>query len=137
MTPLLILTHGQFGSVLLDAAEGMYGHQEAVFALALGADETRETFAERLAQIRLQLPSPPLVLVDLAGGTPWNVALISGCASDGGEVLAGLSLPILLEALGMRSGGLGPRELAASLAAMAPGTFLRASELIARDGGRA
>jgi len=133
MTPLLILTHGEFGSVLLKSAEAMYGPQSGAAALALGPDETREDFAVRVAKARAELGEPALVLVDLACGTPWNVALLAGCAADG-EVLAGLSLPLLLEALGLRP-NLGARELALELARLAPQTFVRASALLASGEG--
>jgi mannose/fructose-specific phosphotransferase system component IIA len=74
----------------------------------------------------------PLVLVDLACGTPWNVAVLDGCAQDG-EVLAGLSLPMLLEALELR-GGAEPRALAALLVGKAPDALSRASVLMAGGG---
>ena len=131
MTPLLILTHGGFGRVLLESAEAMYGRQEQAVALALSPDETREAFAGRVDAARAGLAGEALVLVDLACGTPWNVALVQGCASGRGEVLAGLSLPLLLEALGLRA-ALGPRELAAELVRLSPGAFARASEFLDR-----
>jgi mannose/fructose-specific phosphotransferase system component IIA len=131
MTPLLILTHGEFGPVLLKSAEAMYGPQREAAALALAPDETREAFAARVAEAVAALSSCPLVLVDLACGTPWNVALLEGCA-DKGEVLAGLSLPLLLETLGLRE-TMSPRDLAKEVARMAPQTFVRASEMLSRD----
>ena len=133
MTPQLILTHGDFGPVLLKSAESIYGKQSEAAALALGADETRETFALRVRQASQLLGGSPLVLVDLACGTPWNVALLEGCAQRG-EVLAGLSLPLLLEALGLRD-TLPPKELGAELVRLAPQTFIRAGDLQAPSGG--
>jgi mannose/fructose-specific phosphotransferase system component IIA len=130
MTPLLILTHGDFGPALLKAAEAMLGPQAQTQALALALDETRESFAERTAAAMAALPSAPLALVDIACGTPWNVAVTAGCASKG-DVLAGLSLPILMEALSLR-GELGPLELAAELKKRAPEALQRAAELLAR-----
>jgi len=132
MTPLLILTHGEFGAVLLGAAEHMLGRQEGTIALALAPDEIREDFAVRVNKARADLKERPLVLVDIACGTPWNVALMQGCAVDGGEILAGLSLPMLLEAMGLRA-TLAPRELAAELVRLCPHTFARAAEFLAGD----
>lgn len=134
MTPLLILTHGEFGAVLLASAEAMYGRQDGARALALAPDETREAFAVRVKEAREALGGKALVLVDLACGTPWNVALMEGCADDGCEILAGLSLPLVLEALGLRA-TLAPRELAAELVRLAPQTFVRAAELMSKGGG--
>ena len=132
MTPLLILTHGEFGPLLLRAAEAMFGPQAQAQALALGAEETREAFQARVHAARAGLEGCPLVLVDLACGTPWNVAVLDGCAQDG-EVLAGLSLPMLLEALELRASA-DPRALAAELVGRAPGALSRASVLIAGGG---
>lgn len=132
MTPLLILTHGEFGPVLLRAAEAMFGPQPQASALGLGPDETREDFQARVRLARAGLAGCPLVLVDLACGTPWNVAVLDGCAQEG-EVLAGLSLPLLLEAMELRA-SLGARALAAELVTRAPQTFSRASVLMAGGG---
>jgi PTS system mannose-specific IIA component len=132
MTPLLILTHGDFGPVLLKAAESMFGPQADAVALGLGPDETREDFQARVHAARLGLSSEPLVLVDLACGTPWNVAVLDGCA-DQGEVLAGVNLPMLLESLELRQ-GLGPKPLAQELTVRAGQAFVRASRLIAERG---
>jgi PTS system mannose-specific IIA component len=133
MTPLLILTHGEFGPLLLKAAEGMFGPQPGVAALALGPDETPEAFSARVRTVRAGLVGRPLVFVDMACGTPWNVAVLEGCAADG-EVLAGLSLPLLLEGLSLRQ-DLDARALAAELVARAPQGLCRASELMGRNEG--
>ncbi len=130
MTPLLILTHGEFGPDLLKAAEGMLGPQLQAQALALGLDETRESFALRTAAAIAALPSAPLALVDIACGTPWNVAVTEGCTRQG-EVLAGLSLPLLMEALTLRT-ALGPADLAIELKRRAQEGLQRAGELLAR-----
>ena len=128
VTPILILTHGELGSVLLHVAQGMYGALADVQALAMGPHEGPEDYAVRVQQAARGLHGQPLVLVDLACGTPWNVACKCGLA-QGGEVLAGLSLPLLLEALGLRD-GMPPKEMAAELVKRVPTTFLRASVLL-------
>jgi PTS system mannose-specific IIA component len=131
MTPILILTHGDFGSALLRAAEAMLGPQVQIQALALGLDETREDFAARTAQALAGLQGPPLALVDIACGTPWNVAVTEGCTQKG-DVLAGLSLPLLMEALTLRD-NLAPTELAVELKKRAADGLQRAGELLARS----
>lgn len=128
MTPILLLTHGEFGPVLLQAAEGMYGPQQEAAALGLGPMETREDFGLRVKAAAQALGGQPLVLVDLACGTPWNVAMLQGLAEHG-EVMAGLSLPLLLEALGLRA-SLGAREIALELEQRAPQSLCRATELM-------
>ena len=131
MTPVLILTHGEFGPAMLKAAEAMLGPQAQAQALALGLDETREDFALRVCRAMEGLDGEPLALVDIACGTPWNVAVSSGCTAKG-DVLAGLSLPLLMEALDLRK-TLGPRELAAELKKRGLEALQRAAELLARN----
>ncbi len=129
MTPVLILTHGEFGAAMLKAAEAMLGPQTQVQALSLGLDETREDFAKRVCQAIAELDSPPLALVDIACGTPWNVAVSSGCTAQG-DVLAGISLPLLMEALKLRN-SLEPQALAAELKKRGLESLQRAAELLA------
>lgn len=131
MTPVLILTHGDFGPAMLKAAEAMLGPQTQVSALALGLDETREDFSARVCAEMEKLDGPPLALVDIACGTPWNVAVSSGCTAKG-DVLAGISLPLLMEALDLRQ-TLGPQDLAAELKRRGLEALQRAVELLARN----
>ena len=130
MTPILILTHGDFGSALLKAAEAMLGPQAQIQALALGLDETREDFGARTAKAMAAFEAAPLALVDIACGTPWNVAVMEGCTQRG-DVLAGLSLPLLMEALTLRD-TLGPTDLAIELKKRAADGLQRAGELLAQ-----
>lgn len=131
MTPVLILTHGDFGPAMLKAAEAMLGPQAQVAALALGLDETREDFSVRVCAEMAKLEGPPLALVDIACGTPWNVAVMSGCTAQG-DVLAGISLPLLMEALELRQ-TMAPQELAAELKKRGLESLQRAAELLARN----
>jgi PTS system mannose-specific IIA component len=128
MTPLLILTHGDFGPLLLRAAEQMFGPQAHTVALALAPDEPREAYLARVKDAAAHLGTAPLVLVDLACGTPWNCALLAGLP-QGSEVMAGLSLPLLLEALELRN-GLAPKPLGEELAVRGASSFSRSSTLM-------
>jgi mannose/fructose-specific phosphotransferase system component IIA len=125
-TGILIATHGRVGQAMLEACEGMLGAQERCAALSLEPGMGLQDFAA-LLRSRRDAMHPCLVLVDMLGGTPWNAALVEGLPPDG-EVLAGLSLPLLLEALASRS--LPPRELAASLLSKAQGVAVSASRLL-------
>jgi PTS system mannose-specific IIA component len=128
--PLLILTHGDFGAELLKAAEAMLGAQKDVRALSLRLDETPEDYAARVKAAMDAWTQPPLALVDVACGTPWNVAVKLGLGARG-DVLSGLSLPVLMEALTLR-GSRSPESLAAELKRGGAASFLSAAELLAR-----
>lgn len=113
-TGLLLITHGNAAAAMLVAAEGMLGPQEKVEALALepgmGADDLSAAAAAALDSFGGQ----GLVLVDMLGGTPWNVAAALSLKHPGREVYAPLSLAVLLEALAMRE-GYAARDLAREL----------------------
>jgi mannose/fructose-specific phosphotransferase system component IIA len=111
----------------------MFGPQTDAVAMGLAPDETREDFQARVHAARAGLSGVPLVLVDLACGTPWNVAVLDGCAADQGEVLAGLNLPLLLESLELRQ-TLAPKALGEELKARGCKSFVQASRLIAERG---
>ena len=131
MTPLLLLTHGDFGARLLEAASAMLGPQPSVLALGLALEEDREAYRSRLRAARAQLGGALLYLVDLPGGPRWNTALALDTLKEGDEVVSGLSLPLLLEALHSRATA-DPRRLGEMLVERAAQGVWRAS---ARLGG--
>lgn len=112
---------------MLHTAEQMLGPQERCAAFALENSMGREDLAA-LIEEKILAWKNCLVLVDMMGGTPWNSALLHGLPSDA-EVLAGLSLPLLLEALSLRE-GLSPRDLGHALLERAPGVVKSASQLL-------
>ncbi len=114
MTGIIIITHGSSGSAMLEAAKGMLGPQQDAAALALLPGMGGEDLSAACQEALDGMPGPALVIVDMLGGTPWNVAA-SLCASHPDrEVFAPLSFPALLEALSLRA-QLEPRELALEL----------------------
>lgn len=132
MTPLLIVTHLDFGQRLLAAAESMLGPQEACRAISLSPKMGRENLADEIVQARSLWQQDPLILVDVVGGTPWNAALMVGLGEQG-EVLGGLSLPLLIEALVARQ-SLGPREAAQQAAQRCQSSFALASIMLKARG---
>lgn len=104
MIGVLIVTHGHLGNELLNVAEMMFGPQEAVAAVSLAPGDSVEGFLVRLAAALGSLPDgETLILADLFGGTPANAAARLVRAGSC-HLVAGVSLPMLLEVLGSRSG---------------------------------
>ena len=114
---------------MLKACELMLGPQGRCLAISLEEGMGREDLAQKI-KAGLDELGPSLVVVDMLGGTPWNAALSTGLA-EGVEVLSGLSLPLLLEALSLRDSLEAPR-LGAHLKAKAPQAVALASELLGR-----
>jgi mannose/fructose/sorbose-specific phosphotransferase system IIA component len=94
-----VLTHGQYGQGLINAVEMISGRKEGLIAVPLWPDDTPETYLEktRIALAGFKgTPDNTLLLVDLFGGTPGNVAARL-VYEQGFRCLTGANLPMLLE----------------------------------------
>ena len=94
----LILTHGGVASELLAAAEVISGPLVGFEALSLPWDESGEQAKGKIAAAiaRLDQGDGVLVLIDMFGGTPCNMAS-KFLAPGKVEVLAGVNLPMVLK----------------------------------------
>lgn len=94
----LILSHGDLAAAILRAVERISGCPPDGFrALCLDWDERADQAAARVGQAIAEIDQGEgvLILVDMYGGTPYNVA--SRYREPGRiEVLAGVNLPMAL-----------------------------------------
>jgi mannose PTS system EIIA component len=97
MVGILILTHGRMAEELLQAARNITGGMERFEALALKWSESVEEAESRVAAAiqRLEEGDGVLVMTDIFGGTPSNVAMRF---MDPGhvEVISGVNLPMVV-----------------------------------------
>lgn len=93
----LILTHGGLARELLSAASVISGRLDGFEALSLewndGFDEARAKVAAALE--RLDAGQGVLILTDMYGGTPCNIAM-TFFQTGKVEVLTGVNLPMVL-----------------------------------------
>lgn len=105
MVGILLLTHAPLGQAFLGAATHVFrACPERVEALDVRPDQDPAE-VQLLAQAalkRLDDGSGVLVMTDVMGGTPCNCSA-GIAASDKVEVIAGLSLPMLLRAITYRN----------------------------------
>ncbi|MCD8249289.1 MAG: PTS sugar transporter subunit IIA [Lachnospiraceae bacterium] len=103
MIDVILISHGTFAVGLREAAEMIMGDQEQLTVLGLYPGETKEVFAEKLERVIDSCSSPGnvLVLADLQGGTPYNVAIMM-VLKRGITCIAGANLAMLLEVLSAR-----------------------------------
>ncbi len=109
MIGLLIVTHGNFGLELLRSAELIVGKQNQVIALGLMSGSSVDEYSIKIMESIKTLDSGNgvLVLADLFGGSPCNVtAMNMKKITEQGKVecITGVNLPIMIEALSIRSG---------------------------------
>lgn len=105
MIGILLLTHAPLGNAFIEAASHVFrGRPERLEAIDVCADqdpaEVNNVAKEAIS--RLDDGSGVLVITDVMGGTPSNC---TRRLSDPGhiEVIAGISLPMLLRALTYRN----------------------------------
>ncbi len=103
MIGLLIVTHGNLCKELLLAAEHVVGPQAHLRALSIEADDDMEERREDIKKAVQELDQGKgvIILTDMLGGTPSNLAL--PLLEEGRvEVLAGVNLPMLIKLAEMR-----------------------------------
>jgi PTS system mannose-specific IIA component len=105
MVGILLLTHAPLGSAFIEAATHVFrGRPERMEAIDVRADQdpAEVTQLAKEAIGRVDAGAGVLVITDVMGGTPSNCTLR---LSDPGrvEVIAGISLPMLLRALTYRT----------------------------------
>nr|3LFH_A Chain A, Phosphotransferase system, mannose/fructose-specific component IIA [Caldanaerobacter subterraneus subsp. tengcongensis MB4]3LFH_B Chain B, Phosphotransferase system, mannose/fructose-specific component IIA [Caldanaerobacter subterraneus subsp. tengcongensis MB4]3LFH_C Chain C, Phosphotransferase system, mannose/fructose-specific component IIA [Caldanaerobacter subterraneus subsp. tengcongensis MB4]3LFH_D Chain D, Phosphotransferase system, mannose/fructose-specific component IIA [Cal len=98
---VLIITHGDFGKGLLSGAEVIIGKQENVHTVGLNLGDNIEVVrkeVEKIIKEKLQEDKEIIIVVDLFGGSPFNIALSMMKEYDV-KVITGINMPMLVELL--------------------------------------
>jgi PTS system mannose-specific IIA component len=129
----LILTHGRLAIELLNAAEMIVGEIHGVTAVSLGWHDDVDTAATmvRNALERVQTPDGVLILTDMFGGTPTNIAS-TFLDREKVEIVTGVNLPMLIK-LAQAQGELGQdlATVARQVRESGQSSIYRASDLLA------
>ena len=120
MIGMILVTHGRLAEEFVHAMEHVVGEQPDVATVCIGPNDDMEARRREIASAikRVDTGSGAVILTDLFGGTPSNLA-ISLLKTGKTEVIAGINLPMLFRLAGARKS----MELPAAVAA-------------ARDAGR-
>lgn len=104
MIGVVVVTHGQFATELVNAAEAIVGDLPRFAAVSIGwhddVDIAREEIGRALA--RVQGPHGAVLLTDMFGGTPSNLAM-TFLEPDRVEVITGVNLPMLIKLASLRT----------------------------------
>jgi PTS system mannose-specific IIA component len=97
MIGLVLVTHGRLAEEFVSAMEHVVGKQERIATIAIGPNDDmegrRKDIADAIAAV--DTGRGVIVLTDLFGGTPSNLA-ISLMERGRIEVIAGINLPMLI-----------------------------------------
>ncbi|MGB3416504.1 MAG: PTS sugar transporter subunit IIA [Mesorhizobium sp.] len=105
MIGLVLVTHGQLATEFRHAVEHVVGPQDNFETVAIGADDDMEQRRRDIvdAVARVDTGSGVIVLTDMFGGTPSNLA-ISVMQPGRTEIIAGMNLPMLIKLSSVRKG---------------------------------
>ncbi|HVZ21884.1 MAG TPA: PTS sugar transporter subunit IIA [Vicinamibacterales bacterium] len=101
MIGVVVVTHGQLATELLNAAETIVGELPRFAAVSIGWHEDTEDAREEIGQAiaRVEQGHGVLVLTDMFGGTPSNLAM-TFLEPNKVEVITGVNLPMLIKLAG-------------------------------------
>ena len=147
MVGIIIASHGEFANGILQSGAMIFGEQENVKAVTLmpseGPDDVKAKMEEAIASFENQ--DEVLFLVDLWGGTPFNQAnSLFEEHKDSWAIVAGMNLPMVIEAYASRFSMETAHEIAAQISGTAKeGVRIRPEELepveaapVAAEGGQ-
>lgn len=105
MVGIILASHGEFAKGILQSSSMIFGEQENVKAVTLmpseGPDDIRKKMEDAIASF--ENSEEVLFLVDLWGGTPFNQAnSLFEEHKDKWAIVAGMNLPMVIEAFGAR-----------------------------------
>ena len=134
MIGLILVTHGRLADQFVEAMEHVVGQQDAIVTVCIGPSDDMEQRRSEIADAIAAVDAGEgvIVLTDLFGGTPSNLA-ISLLEAGRVEVIAGINLPMLIRLAGARKTMSVTQAVAA--AQQAGRTYITvASELLGAEG---
>lgn len=140
MVGIILASHGEFAKGILQSGAMIFGEQENVKAVTLmpseGPDDLKAKMKDAIASFDNQ--DEVLFLVDLWGGTPFNQAnSLFEEHKDKWAIVAGMNLPMVIEAYASRSSMESAQKIAAYIIKPAKeGVKVKPEELEPADNGK-
>ena len=131
MIGIVIVTHSNLGEALIEAAEFIVGSRpEAIVSVSIDLNQSADKLRQKIADGIKKVDNKKgiIILTDMFGGTPSNLSY-SFLEEGQIEVLAGVNLPILIQATSMRK-KMEVDQLAAKLEAFGKKSISLASSIL-------
>jgi PTS system mannose-specific IIA component len=131
MIGIVVVTHSRLGEALLEAAEFVLGSRPtAAVSVSIDLNQNVDRLREKVAAAikKVNQDQGILILTDMFGGTPSNISY-SFLEEGRIEVLSGVNLPILVQALDYRD-KMSIGELAASVEVFGRKSITLASSIL-------
>lgn len=106
MVGVIVVTHGNLASGLVDAARMIVGETDQLETIGLMETEDIDGLMARIQEAISKVDSGEgtLILVDLPGASPFNASARIAMQAETVRVVTGVNLPMLAELLVMREG---------------------------------
>jgi PTS system mannose-specific IIA component len=125
---IVVVTHGQVATELLQAARAIVGEIPAIAAVSMGWSDDVGAARDAIAKAMTDVGGDQvLILTDMFGGTPTNVSL--PFLSQQVEIVTGVNLPMLIKVTSLRDGSLS--DVARAVRDQGKGAIYVASEILA------
>ena len=95
---IVVAAHGDLADAFVSAASMICGLIDDLHAVGLRPEDSPESFMERLVAACGPADDPLLILTDLVGGTPHNVAMAVIRRRPSAVLVSGVNLAVLIEA---------------------------------------
>lgn len=107
MVQIILSGHGQISTGVKSATDMIFGAQDNYTAVEFLPGEGKENLSEKFKALLddFDPTEEVLIIVDVFGGTPYNTASELVYGNSNRDVITGLSLPLVLEALSARLSG--------------------------------
>jgi len=128
MIGIVVVTHGRLAEELVNAARQIVGDVPAIAAVSIGWGEDVTAAQQGIEQGLIEVGGDVLILTDMFGGTPTNLALpfLSGRV----EIVTGVNLPMVIKAVSLREGSLA--EVASAVRDQGKGAIYVASDILGK-----
>lgn len=133
MIGLVVATHGNLGSELLNSAQMIIGPVMNARAVSITPDSSMEAIRDTLAEAVTEVGKDDhgvIIITDMFGGTPANVSM-TFLEPQSVEVMTGVNLPMILKFFNSQE-TIGLDELAGILKSYGQQSIALASEYLQR-----
>ncbi|MBI0005121.1 PTS sugar transporter subunit IIA [Gilliamella sp. W8126] len=112
--PIILASHGPFAQGALECAQMLMGEQDNIHVISVLIDSNIDNLRQEMQSSykKLNQGNGVIILVDIMGGTPCNLATELLISHDDVLLFCGFNIPVLLEVLNNREGTLNDAKLA-------------------------
>lgn len=105
MVNIIVASHGKFAEELVNSSYMVFGKQENVSSIGFfpgeGTDNLRKKYEEIMQSNQYR---ESVILVDILGGSPFNVAVEIASKYEGVQICTGVNFGMLIEAYSCTNG---------------------------------